>query len=361
MAEATRIGIVGGGWPGKAHAKGYQSAGGFKLAAYTQDLKQFADNGKTVGQLAGKPYQRNYASYTSPLPSADVNYRFMQNWSVYGQFATGSVIPPSNVYDVGVAATNPNPVTTLPKPTLARTYQTGTVIKFKHVSLNADGYLTDFQNAYTSDPNTTSTTGINYQTAGSVRTRGMELEANVYVLHGLSFYTNGTIGTAYYSSASIPSYTAKITGDLLNPNYLKQVAGTPSNTEAIGVTYQTRYVDVGLFHKRIGTQFNDASAASTGIAYQGTTLFPKTLNQIIPIDPFNITNVFLNYTIRNGSHFDQTKFRFSLNNLLDTRNIVGTSQAAKANVFTPGPADTLTLTPGRSLSLTVTFGYSPKR
>src|SRR5882762_2310683 len=33
MAEAIRIGIIGGGWPGKAHAKGYQSAGGFKLAA----------------------------------------------------------------------------------------------------------------------------------------------------------------------------------------------------------------------------------------------------------------------------------------------------------------------------------------
>ena len=33
MAEAKRIGIIGGGWPGKAHAKGYQSAGGFKLIA----------------------------------------------------------------------------------------------------------------------------------------------------------------------------------------------------------------------------------------------------------------------------------------------------------------------------------------
>ena len=33
MAEATRIGIIGGGWPGKAHAKGYRAASGFKLAA----------------------------------------------------------------------------------------------------------------------------------------------------------------------------------------------------------------------------------------------------------------------------------------------------------------------------------------
>ena len=33
MAEAIRVGILGGGWPGKAHAKAYQAAGGFKLTA----------------------------------------------------------------------------------------------------------------------------------------------------------------------------------------------------------------------------------------------------------------------------------------------------------------------------------------
>lgn len=33
MAEATKVGIIGGGWPGTAHAKGYEAAGGFKLFA----------------------------------------------------------------------------------------------------------------------------------------------------------------------------------------------------------------------------------------------------------------------------------------------------------------------------------------
>src|SRR5215207_2636524 len=28
-----RVGIIGGGWPGQTHAKGYASAGGFKVAA----------------------------------------------------------------------------------------------------------------------------------------------------------------------------------------------------------------------------------------------------------------------------------------------------------------------------------------
>lgn len=33
MAEATRVGIIGAGWPGTAHARGYVAAGGFKVVA----------------------------------------------------------------------------------------------------------------------------------------------------------------------------------------------------------------------------------------------------------------------------------------------------------------------------------------
>ncbi len=33
MAESTRVGIIGGGWPGAAHARGYLAAGAFKLVA----------------------------------------------------------------------------------------------------------------------------------------------------------------------------------------------------------------------------------------------------------------------------------------------------------------------------------------
>src|SRR4051812_9125748 len=33
MAETTKVGIIGGGWPGGAHAKGYLAAGGFKVVA----------------------------------------------------------------------------------------------------------------------------------------------------------------------------------------------------------------------------------------------------------------------------------------------------------------------------------------
>ncbi len=40
MAQGVRVGIIGGGWPGKAHAKGYQAAGGFKLNAVADLIPQ---------------------------------------------------------------------------------------------------------------------------------------------------------------------------------------------------------------------------------------------------------------------------------------------------------------------------------
>src|SRR5689334_11125301 len=33
MAQATKVGIIGAGWPGRKHAEGYQAAGGFSVVA----------------------------------------------------------------------------------------------------------------------------------------------------------------------------------------------------------------------------------------------------------------------------------------------------------------------------------------
>jgi iron complex outermembrane receptor protein len=127
------------------------------------------------------------------------------------------------------------------------------------------------------------------------------------------------------------------------------VANTPANTQAIGLTYQHKYFDVGFFHKRVGDMWNDNTAVNGA-----------TVNQVIPIEPFNVTNLFFNYTLKNGSRFDQTKFRLSVNNLLDNHNITSLTQAIKGTTFAPGPNDTLGLLPARSISMTVTFGFSPK-
>jgi iron complex outermembrane receptor protein len=305
--------------------------GGMKYAFYRQDLTQFADNGKTVGNLGGQPSVFHSASYSSYLPSFDVNYRLRNNWSVYGQFATGSVIPPSSVFDVKNGA-----VTTLPKPTNAKTYQGGSVLKLKRLTLNADVYYTHFQNDYSPSPDPNTPGATQYTASGDSISKGFEAESNVYITRGLSVYFNATVGRARYVTSGLPS------------NGL-WVANTPSNTEALGISYHQKYFDVGFFNKRVGPMWNDNTATNG-----------STLNQVIPIDPFNITNLFFNFTLRNHSHFDQTKFRLSVNNLFDQHNITSVTQVVKGPVYTPGPGDTLGLLPGRSITLTITFGYSPK-
>jgi iron complex outermembrane receptor protein len=121
---------------------------------------------------------------------------------------------------------------------------------------------------------------------------------------------------------------------------------------------------VGLFDKRIGTLYIDNGAYH---------------NQYT-VHPFSLTNIFVNYTIRNGGRFNNTKLRLSVNNVFNSNSITGISLAGTAtpetiasngftytNPFvTSAPTaingqDNVSVLPGRSIMLTVTFGTSPSR
>jgi len=86
-------------------------------------------------------------------------------------------------------------VSTRPKPTYANSYQTGTVLKLRRVTLNGDFYYINFQNVYSSsaDPNNPSATS--YSQAGNTAAKGIEGEGNLYLYKGLSLYENGTAGS----------------------------------------------------------------------------------------------------------------------------------------------------------------------
>jgi iron complex outermembrane receptor protein len=325
--------------------------GGFKWAHYSQDLKQYADNGKTVGSvdpITKLPFAfiTRSGAYNSYLPSVDANYRIKQNWSVYGQFSTGSVIPPSSVFDVS------GNVTTLPKPTYAKSYQTGTVLKMRRATLNGDFYYINFQNVFTAAVDPNQPTATQYTQAGNTASKGFEGEGNFYIYKGLSLYANGTVGTARYVSQTINGG--------VNPNYNKWVASTPGDTESIGLTYQQKYLDFGIFNKRIGSMWNDGTSGTSYIV-NGTAFKSITLNQYAPINSFNMTNLFFNYTIRKGSLFDQSKLRLSFNNLFDTRTTTSLTPGVAANTYTPSPTDTLGLLAGRSVTVSFVIGLSPRR
>lgn len=292
---------------------------GAKFVYYKMDLKQFADNGKTVGSLNGAPFTQHTANYNTWQPTFDVNYKLRQNWSAYVQFAGGSAIPPSSIFDVTGAQ-----VSVLPKPTKSMTYQAGTVYKAKRFTLDFDAYHIAFDNSYSSRPDADNQPI--YYLSGTSTTKGVEAESTVILGGGLSLYLNGTLGRAAYDATNL------------------LVQNAPGNTQTVGLSYQRSNWDIGFFNKRIGKMWNDNG----------------TLNQAVAIDPFEITNLYFNYTIKGESRFAQTKFKVSVNNLFDQHSIVGV-QAASTKSNAPAPGDLLTLLAARSISGSVTFGLSPSK
>jgi iron complex outermembrane receptor protein len=292
---------------------------GIKFAWYKQDFRQYPDNGKTAGNLNGAPYLDHNVTYTDWQPSFDVHYLLRNNWSSYAQFSTGSSIPPTNVFDVKNAA-----VQAVPKPVQTEAYQVGTVYKSRRYTVDFDYYHVRFDNDYTSTTDPTTGEPV-YYLAGRSTTQGVEIESNIVMWRGLSAYLNATGGTGKYNSNGL------------------WMAGVPSDTEAVGVNYMTKNWAVGIFNKRVGKTWNDNAS----------------VNQASPNDPYNVANLFVNYTLNNGSRFDQTKLQFSVNNLSNSHAITSFTPGLKTTNL-PNPADVLAMLAGRSVSFTVTVGFSQR-
>jgi iron complex outermembrane receptor protein len=339
---------------------------GTKYAAYTFDVLHHADDGKTVGNLCplgqttGCPTTAtDTGTFSAWLPSLDVNYRIRPDWAVYAQGATGSIVPPSSVYDFNhtPSAAVPHPgLLTPPKQQKSTTYQVGTVFKLNRFTLDADAYRVRFQNSYSSviDPTTTET--VSFLQPSSI-TQGLEFETTAVLVRGLNLYLNATAANAYYvgqlnAGTLAAPYNVRAPGGLW-------VQQTPADTEMQGLTYQSKAFDLGIFNKRVGEQRVD------GGAYH---------NQAT-INPFSVLNSYFNYTVRNHSIFDQTKIQLGGNNLLNQHSITGLTLAGSptTNVI-PGTSivdpfnqttaingsDNPTFIAGRSFSVSVTFGFAPK-
>lgn len=325
---------------------------GLKDAYYNMWLKQFADDGKKVGNLCSTdssgnkvclPFTTHDAGYNSWLPSFEANYRIRNNWSAYGQYGRGSIIPFSSVFDVTGAQ-----VAVTPPPTTADTYQGGTVVKLNRVSFDADAYHIHFVNQYSSyTPQNGPNAGFTYYYATPPsNTNGFEAEGNIAFGAGLSLFLNGTVGSAKYEAAAAQAATGTAPASPASPE--AWVALAPHDTESLGLTYQSKGLDFGFFNKRVGSRWEDDGP----------------YHQNVPLDPFWMNNLFLNYTVRNGSRFDNSKIKFSVNNLFDSHDITdvspANSTAASLLSYVPASGDNIQLLPGRSFMVTFQFGFSPK-
>ena len=70
-------------------------------------------------------------------------------------------------------------------------------------------------------------------------------------------------------------------------------------------------------------------------------------------------NIFVNYTLGSGTRFDRTKLKLAVNNLTDSHAITAFTPGLKTTNL-PNPADVLTMLAGRSVSFSVTVGFSPR-
>lgn len=325
---------------------------GVKSALYTMDLTQFAD-GKVVGNLgctatlisgcAGVS-ARHSAYYNNILPSVAANYRITNFWSAYGQYARGSVIPPSAVFDVTGAQ-----VAVTPKPTLTDAFQGGMVVKLKHLSFDADVYHIHFDNPYGSykvtDPTKSDFGDSYYYAVPPSNSTGFEAEGNWYAGHGLSFNFTGTVGRSKYEAS--PGQTLA-NGAVLPATQSLRVALAPTYTVSAGATYQDKHWAAGFFNKEIGSRYVD-----NGAVHQATQL-----------NSFWMNNLYFNYRLPMNSLFKGSKIKLSVNNLFDFHDIVGLSPGVSATAAVPyvqSGSDQLQLLPGRSVMVSLEVAISPRK
>jgi iron complex outermembrane receptor protein len=331
---------------------------GIKDANYLMTLNQYQDNGKTVGCLGGVAstdfatgapncigggaFTTHSIDYNNWLPNIAARYYLKSSWSAYAQWSEGSIIPPSSVFDVAGGQ-----VLVPPKPTLAKTYQIGSVLKFRRWTLDADAYYIHFQNGY--DSYTDISGEPIFVATGPSNTKGIEAESNIIIGGGFSLYLNGTMGSAKYQTG--PNY----------PNGGLWVANTPKNIETVAFLWRHKNGDVGLTDKRVGTLYNDNG--SLNYVINGIKI-PYPVDQAITINPFNLLNVYVNYTVKNASWLRGSKIGLAINNLADDHSIVGITPFVAATTTAPyvqNSGDLLNLLPGRSVLVTFTAGWAPKR
>jgi iron complex outermembrane receptor protein len=325
---------------------------GVKSALYTMDLTQFAD-GKVVGNLgctstliagcAGISTKHS-AYYNNILPSVSANYRITRIWSAYGQYGRGSQIPFSSVFDVTGAL-----VAVTPKPTVATTYQGGTVVKLNRLSFDADVFHVHFDNAYSSykvtDPTNPNFGDSYYYATPPSNAMGFEAEGNLYAGHGLSFNFTGTAARAKYEASAGQTLA---NGTVLAPTVSQALAAIPEYTASAGATYTDRHWAVGFFNKDVGPRYVD-----NGAVHEATQL-----------NSFWMDNLFFNYSLPTNSFFNGSKIKLSFDNLFNFHDVVGLAPGVSATAAVPyvqSGSDTLQSLPGRSIMVTFEMGVAPRR
>jgi iron complex outermembrane receptor protein len=198
-------------------------------------------------------------TYTKTLPFLTANYRFRSNWSFYGQYAQGFLVPDISSFYVNTPANN------RVVPQESTNYQFGTVFSAGQFTFDGDVYYIEFKHKIQSitDPVSNETYTTN---SGGAIYKGIELQGTYLLPYGFSAFGNFTANQA----------TGKDDPNAAMGNG-HQLAKTPRGTAALGLRYEHRGLFMGddsivtnLNTKWIGQQLTNAAsntARTTGLIH----------------------------------------------------------------------------------------------
>ena len=182
-------------------------------------------------------------SYKPALPYFSVNYLIHDNFSIYGQFAKGFLIPSLSL-SLETKGSNNAAVPLQPSPTRTTNYQAGVVYAGDRLNIDVDYYYIQASNSVAVDPTNSNNVVLNGNPATY---RGGEGQISYVVIPGLTAIANGTLMTSKDDVTH-----------LWLPN-------APKYTALLGAVYNSGRFKLSYLHKFTGRQWVD-SANTTRLA-----------------------------------------------------------------------------------------------
>ncbi|MBR7620648.1 TonB-dependent receptor [Phenylobacterium sp. 20VBR1] len=193
-----------------------------------------------INQKSRLPFHGS-KTFTKTLYFLTANYKLQDNLALYGQYATGFLLP-----DISATqAVNPN-LNDL-EPQESTNYQAGLVYHGGKLTVDADAYYIDFTNKIQSV--TVGTENVSFNLGGA-RYKGIEGAVTYAATDTLFVFANGSINSAEAQGASttIGGVPVVIAGG-------KQIAGAPKSTAALGVLFRNDDWSISLSDKYTGEQW----------------------------------------------------------------------------------------------------------
>jgi iron complex outermembrane receptor protein len=251
---------------------------GVKSIQFTRDV---AGKIKSKPLANVTPYEQE--TFRKTLPFLTVNYKLRKNWSLYGQYAQGFLVPPLKDLYVNPSDPNNNPV-----PEQTTNYQFGTVYNGGHVSLDADVYQIDFKNKF-------ACTNTYCYNQGGVTYKGVEGQAAYAFDFGLTLFANASMNSAKSNDTHLT------------------IAQAPKSTLGFGGIFRSGPVKAALTFKQVGEQWaNDGEPAN------------------FRIKAYDNVNLALSYDFT-----ERYTVKLQVDNLLDSRNITKISPVNSDNTTDP--------------------------